>query len=123
MPVTAAAITRPAARRGRSLSSPTVNHSAAVAATTAITTDSATSVQASPSAQPTAEVRYASTTSQLPIAKSSWSMCISVLLSGLPLPRRVQRGQRVLRGGDEGLFRRLRRTRVAGDHLDLGRDL
>src|SRR4051812_48802132 len=83
----------------------------------------ACSVQASPSAQPTTEVKYASTTSQWPIAKSSWSMCISVLLSGLLPARGVQRGQRVLRRGDEDLFRRLRRTRVTGDHLDLGRDL
>src|SRR5205823_1703336 len=48
MPVTAAPITRPAARRGRSLSSPTVNHSAAVAATTAMTTESTTVVGSYP---------------------------------------------------------------------------
>jgi hypothetical protein len=35
----------------------------------------------------------------------------------------MQRRQRVLRRGDEGLFRRLRRACVAGDDLDLRRDL
>ena len=45
-----------------------------------LSVDRACSVQARPRAHPTTEVRYASTTSQLPIAKSSWFMGISGLL-------------------------------------------